>query len=475
MEKFYAVANSIDLAKIENYNYFIQKEDSYVKPIDYINMLNNYFQKILNGKLKNKDIIKEKAYLLSKSFIQHLTGNYDIGLGETFEEIDENTETFSNILAYSDEELLEELLRNNRESEVAEIVVDGSISSGILECSKNEMVNKKAKENFDKKEQTIKKFFINAVDNIIHLNEKIANGIAHISGMDKEESQGLNENILGKFIGGLGYEFISGTLVSKMHFTSIQNSDSMKELINKEGILHFSSPSNIEKIMEQGKIKKSSMLISDMTLPKSFFFAGTPKFEDLLINIPAYDVMTAVRIRPTEEQMKELKYRALNDRAVVKDGDFEFSNEQAEIAYFGLMYDKEKDNIYLGELTKEEAEKFQVSEEVKNAYHYKTGRNSIIDNIKMNAYGLYAEYRHHQKLLQMERKLKERGIKDFKNVNDEVLVELADIKDAYISTRGKSVERKTIIDRIKQRIQTKNIDKNNFIGEKEETEDERNI
>ena len=40
--------------------------------------------------------------------------------------------------------------------------------------------------------------------------------------------------------------------------------------------------------------------------------------------------------------MKELKYRALNDRAVVKDGDFEFSNEQAEIAYFGLMYDKEK-------------------------------------------------------------------------------------------------------------------------------------
>ena len=53
MEKFNAIANSIDLAKIENYNYFIQKEDSYAKPIDYINMLNNYFQKILNAKLKN--------------------------------------------------------------------------------------------------------------------------------------------------------------------------------------------------------------------------------------------------------------------------------------------------------------------------------------------------------------------------------------------------------------------------------------
>ena len=45
--------NDEDLAKIENYNYFIQKEDSYAKPIDYINMLNNYFQKILNAKLKN--------------------------------------------------------------------------------------------------------------------------------------------------------------------------------------------------------------------------------------------------------------------------------------------------------------------------------------------------------------------------------------------------------------------------------------
>ena len=117
MEKIYAVANSIDLAKIENYNYFIQKEDSHAKPIDYINMLNNYFQKILNEKLKNKDEIKQKAYLLSKSFIQHLTGNYDIGLGETFEEIDENMETFANILAYSNEKLLEELLGKNKERE----------------------------------------------------------------------------------------------------------------------------------------------------------------------------------------------------------------------------------------------------------------------------------------------------------------------------------------------------------------------
>lgn len=475
MEQFYSFANSIEAAKVENYNYFLKKDSKNVKTTDYIKMLNNYFQKILEEKLKNKDLIKEKAYSLSKSFIEHLTGDYEIGLGETFEEIDEKSEVFASILAYSDEKNLETSLSQDKETEVAETIVDGSISSGIIGGISDERTSQKAKENFEQKDQTMKTFFKEAIDTIIHLNEKVANGIAHISGMDKEESQGLNENILGKFIGGLGYEFISGTLISKRHFTSIQNSESMQELINNEGILHFSSPSNIEKIMQQGKIKKSNMLISDMTMPKSFFFAGVPTFEDLLINIPAYNVMTAIRIRPTEEQMKQLKYRAINDRAVVKDGDFEFSEDQAEVAYFGLMYDKELDRIYLGEITKEESEQFQVSEEVKNAYHYKPGKNTIIDEIKMNSYGLYAEYRHHQKLLQMERELKEKGIKDFKNVSDASLVELADIKDAYISTKGKSVERKGIFDKIKQTMLARTVDKTKSIEEKEETEDERNI
>lgn len=484
MDISYDIANLIERTKIENYDQFNNISlEKRVQKVNFVKILNNYFVNILDYKVRNYNFIREKANTLSTYIVENLTGNYEIGLGNnTFEEVDEKAETFTNILAYSDNEALENMLQENQENQLAKVLVDGSIASGIISYSEDEMIQQKAQKSFNKLEETMKNFFRTAIDNIIHLNRKIANGIAHVSGMDREDSKELNKNIIGKFIGGIGYELISGTLISKRHFTSVQNSESMKETIRNEGILHFSSPSNIEKIMCDKKIKKSSMFVSDMTSPKSFFFAGVPKFEDLLINIPAYDVMTAVRIKPTEEQMKELKYRALNDRAVVKDGDFEFNDEQAEIAYFGLMYDKEKDSIYFGELTKEEAEKFQVSEKVKNAYHYSNGRNSIVDNIKMNTYGLYAEYRHHQKLIQMERKIKERGFKNFSRVNDNVLVELSDIEEAYISTREKSVERKNILQKIKTKIESQKSRKGlieqkytDDIIEKEESEDERDI
>ena len=201
-------------------------------------------------------------------------------------------------------------------------------------------------------------------------------------------------------MGTFGYEFLSGTLMNKRKFTPVTNSKIMLDTIQNEGILHFTSPSTADKIMESGMIKKSGILTSDMTSPKSFFFGGTPTFEDLLINVPAYDVMTAVKIHPTSEQISDLKYRPLNDRAVVYDGDFHFDPEQAEIVYYGLAYDKENNNIFLKQITKEEAQNYHVSEEVKAAYNYNLKGNSLLDEIKMNIYGLYAEYKHHQRLQQ---------------------------------------------------------------------------
>lgn len=270
--------------------------------------------------------------------------------------------------------------------------------------------------------------------------------------MDTKESKELNTNLLGKAIGGIAYEFLSGTLVKKRSFTNVTNSNSMLEKIESEGILHFSSQETAEKIMNSCIVKKSKFIKSDCTKRKSFFFAGTPTFEDLIINIPAYDVMTAVRIRPTSEQIKDLKYRAINDRAIAKDGDFRFDKNQAEVVYFGLKFDEEKKQIYLGELTKEEAKDFKVSDEVRNAYHYDGKKINLLEELKLNIYGLYAEYKHHQKLLQMEEILRQNGIIGFKNVNDKTLVELGDIEQAYIDTEDKSVDRRNLITLIKSKM-----------------------
>lgn len=467
MNNSYALANLIECARNENYNefnklYFSKDNSLKVTKETIISMLNNYLKKVIEYNMQNKDMINKKIKMMSIYAIEHLTGDYQIGITkESFEQIDEKLESISNIVAYSNESELEDILKQNKEKELSYGIVDGCVATGIIDGQEKTQ----AKINFENVEDKIKTFFENSIENI-------SNCIAHISGMDKEESNSLNNNIVGKFVGGLGYEFLSGTLISKRHFTPVENSESIQKKIEEEGILHFTSPSNIEKILESQKIKKSNFIESDLTMPKSFFFAGTPTFEDLLINIPAYDVMTAIKIKPTKEQMRDLKYRALNDRAVVKDGDFEFDENQVEVVYYGLMHDKEKNNIYLGEITKEEASKFKVSEEVRNAYHYDIKNNSFIDDIKMNAYGFYAEYKHHQKLLQTQQMMKERGVRDYRNYDDTTLVEMADIEQAYIDTKEKSVERKNIFDKIKRKIE---LQKNQEMIEKKENENERNL
>ena len=413
-------------------------------------IITNNLTSIVEKKLPENDYV-EKIKRLAKSIVERITGDYEIGIGDAdFETIAKNSETLSSIVAYSNNDELENTLE--QPDELGKGIADGVVASGLIESpDKN-----KAVKFFSISGSDIKNFFNNALKNISHLNEHVAEAIANLTGMNREDSQGLNDNLLGKTIGGLAYEFLSGTLLAKRHFTDVRNSESMQKKIEEEGILHFSSPENVKKILDSGKVKASNILDSDLTKKKSFFFAGTPTFEDLLINIPAFNVMTAVRIKPTEAQMDNLKYRALNDRAVVQDGTFEFSPEQAEIAYFGLMYDKEKDSIYLGEITEEESKTYVPPKEVTDAYKYdgKKGYTSIksfVEMMKMNTYGMFAEYKHHQKLLQMQSVLRENGI-DFRDVNDATLVELADIEQAYLTTKDNSVDRRTLFSSIKEKL-----------------------
>ena len=381
------------------------------------NNTNKTNSEMLSSYLSKIDGIKDKAQELSSQIYSFITGNYDIGTNQSFEETQDNNETISEIVNASDTSLA-----TNPSS--VEGLVNGAVALGLIESNNQDA----AIEKFSNTTEEGKQYFKNAINNLLHINEKVADAIAHIAKLDQEDSNNLNNNIGGKFVGGLLYDLISGNIGVKRHFTKVTNSPSMVETIQNQGILHFTSEATAKKIMDSGVVKASNLLESDMTKNKSFFFAGTPTFEDLLLNIPAYDVMTAVKIKPTNEQMDNLRYRPLNDRAVTYDGDYKFDSNQAEIVYYGLDYDKESNSIYLKELTSEEAKTYKVSEDVRNAYHYNKG--NLIDNIKMNAYGLFAEYKHHQKYLAMREQISKIGLK---NVADETLKELGTIASAMVN------------------------------------------
>lgn len=436
------LSNMLEEVRRYNYNQYNEvftKEGRVGSKVALISMISNYLQKLIPTNVKD----------IATRMVEHITGNYEIGLGEkTFEEMDEQAEGIANVVRYANENDISDLMQ---EGELAEGIVDGGIAYGIIPSEEKDIQT--ANQNLSSRPEKVKTFFKNVIHNLLNTNKMISNFIAHVSGLDNDEkSAGFNDNIKGKMFGGVLYALISGAYVGKRHFSPVEASDNMKQIIEEQGILHFSSPANIQSIMQSGTIKTSNFLESDLTAKKSFFFAGVPKMEDLLINIPAYDVMTAIRIRPTEEQMKNLKYRPLNDRAVVNDGAFHFDPEQAEIVHYGLHYDKDKDTIVLKEITPEQAKDFKVSDEVRQAYRFTAKNNSFIDKFKMNAYGMYAEYKHHRRLLQFQEEMKRRGITHYRDVADEDLVAMTDIEEAPITPKKSTEAKRTVFSSLKDRI-----------------------
>lgn len=358
------------------------------------NMISKYFV----GFLKSKNIVdlESKSSKFCKSAVEHLTGNYNYGLGnKTFEELDSIAKSVSLPIAYADGHELES-------PELSETIVDGNIMMGAIPTD-SQMVQT-AKESYLQRPEAAKVFFQNAIENMKRAGERFfdfVNKASHSKGYD-------NLNGLISLL-EVSYE--------KRHFVPVQNSQGMQKKIQNEGIIHFTAPSNLEKIMESGSIKSSGFANSYYTKGKSFFFAGVPNFENLIINLSPHDVMTAIKIMPTNEQISQLNYRALNDKAITHDGDFNFSPEQAKIVYYGLKYDKENDKAYYAEISEDEAKNFQVSDEVKKLRMGKL------------KYGLAVEYKHHKKILELKKKMKEHGINNFYEISAEDLDRETEIQE----------------------------------------------
>lgn len=407
------IAKTIENVKAENmeqYNTYTRSNGMLSKETEVRNIYINYLSKILN-----KENAVELARKFSKRLVEHITGNYDIGLNTDFENINEDAALISSLVSTIDSNELEK-------EDAIETLVDGSVAVGLMYEDKKDI----GTELYSKQKEENKNIFKQAIAGIKYAHEIMVKGIAKFSGFDSETNN-FNDHYLRKFIGGIAFEFLSGSLIDKRHFTNVINSNIMLDKIANEGIIHFTSLESAKKIMESGRVKASNILDSDLTKRKSFFFAGTPKFEDLLINIPAYNVMTAVKIKPTAEQISKLKYRPLNDGALAYDGDFTFDKENATIAYYALKYNKETNSIYIDEISEVDAKTYVPDEEVTKNYNYKTSKNSLLNNIKLNAYGFFAEFKHYERLRSV---LKTCKIED---LTDEMLADIRNIEEASMT------------------------------------------
>lgn len=397
------------IEEIKNKNYMNCNFNNDKAPLENFKyMISNYLEGILEYKFGDGQSVRTKFIglsMMAERMVEHLTGDYNCGLGEqTFEEMDSVAEKLVTVLGYADTKETEEICNNNAE-ELAETLVDGNIMIGAIPA--DDKTNQDAMNNYSNKGEKLKKFFQNAVQNMVKTSEKVSQTFEKLT-----NTKGLNaiKSLFNAF--EITFE--------KRHFVPVQNSIDIQQIIEKQGLIHFASPDKIEKILESGALKSSKWVDSYFTKGKTFFFPGVPKFEDILINgLEMHDVMTAVRIKPTKEQMNDLKYRALNDNAVVKDGEFKFTQDQIETVYYGLKYDKEKDKIFLDEITEKEAKDYKVPDEVKNLK---------INKAKQMFYMLSIEQKHHQKVKELKREMKSRGL-DWYNVSSKDIFEKTEIQE----------------------------------------------
>ena len=103
---------------------------------------------------------------------------------------------------------------------------------------------------------------------------------------------------------------------------------------------HITSEENCDKILKSGHIRPSN-IISSLGRRKTFFFAGTPNFDVLSqnVDINQYE-FSAIKIKPTEEQLEQYKVRKYRDNAVIYKGQCNLDDKQVEKVNLVLDIDK---------------------------------------------------------------------------------------------------------------------------------------
>lgn len=154
-----------------------------------------------------------------------------------------------------------------------------------------------------------------------------------------------------------------------------------------DGIYHFTSSENADKIMDSASVKASDVIMS-YGKKKSFFFAGKPDIESLAMNsIELQKKLTAIKINLSYEELASFNYRKGNDEALSFEGDFEFDKEKAQIVRFGL-----KNNngfLFYEQISEEEYKDYDV--DLSNS-ELSGVKSNMIRKLKGFAIGMKREY-----------------------------------------------------------------------------------
>ena len=167
--------------------------------------------------------------------------------------------------------------------------------------------------------------------------------------------------------------------LSKYVDAEIRPGTNVYNKIANEGLVHITNAEAASKIIESGQLNatKSAPWLHDHN--KAYMFAGNPDFKQIASNVDSSNIITGVRIRPTDAQMSNLTYRYLSDNAVMHKGALKFEPGQAEIVYFKLENDV-NGNTIVREINAEAASNYKPD---LNAKNYNTGER-IVDSIKSN-------------------------------------------------------------------------------------------
>ena len=142
--------------------------------------------------------------------------------------------------------------------------------------------------------------------------------------------------------------------------TELTNDVNLSNKALNEGLLHFTSLDSAQKIIDSGEIRASKgKLPLWYDTNKAYMFAGIPEYSQLAINMgdSPSTVMVAVKVKPTDAQLGDLKFRYMDDFAVSHKGNFKFDSNQADLVYFGITRDADG-NLKYREISKEMAENY---------------------------------------------------------------------------------------------------------------------
>ena len=190
----------------------------------------------------------------------------------------------------------------------------------------------------------------------------------------------------------LGFLTALPSTVNKFRSDNLSSNSLLFNQCLEEGLYHITSESAAQKILETGYVKASGNPVTSYGSKKAFFFSGVPGFGEVCSNVNFLEKTTAIKIKPTTEQLNSnnFKYRSHDDFTISHDGDFYFNNQNAEIVYLGLAVN-DNGEFYYKEISKDEYETYVPNTDSITRNSPKIVKN-LANDLKTMLFGLAYQY-----------------------------------------------------------------------------------